>query len=80
MKNADIIILDMQNLLEINREPDEDIYFEDEYGHNVTDYIDCPYTGSDKCLNEIRGVEYKEKGWNDNCSECKARWLLEENE
>ena len=42
----------------------------------ITDYLTCPYT--DNCLNEQRNIEYGEKGFSENCAECKANWLLKE--
>ncbi len=82
MTNANVII---SNLLEIKHQysqykDDEDVYWwYDEYGSDITWQIDCHtvFKDSAPCLNDARGIEYKEDGWDDNCSECKGRWLME---
>lgn len=51
----------------------------DEVGeNNITDFIECPYVSSADCVNYQEGTDYHSAQWNDNCSECKGKWLLKE--
>ncbi|MDD3747665.1 MAG: hypothetical protein PHD70_14490 [Anaerostipes sp.] len=82
MRNIDAIIQNL-NLLkeqyEKHKDDEEYIWWEDEYGSSLVWEIECHPVFSDgtPCLNDTRGVKYQERGWNRNCSECKARWLME---
>ena len=88
MRNAEMIIEHLKELLEINdeiRKNGEQDEYEDgvvytgEFGDNLTDYIDCPhYDGN--CLNEKKNYEYGTYEWEDTCKACKALWLMEEYE
>ena len=86
MTNAEMIISNLQELIEINNdirksgtqdEYKEGVIYEGEYGQNLTDYIECPHYGDD-CFAENKGLKYATREWNEACSACKALWLMEE--
>ena len=86
MRNAEIIISNLQELIETNdairkdgtqNEYEDGVIYEGEYGQDMTDCIDCPHYGDD-CLAENKGLKYATREWNEACSACKALWLMEE--
>ncbi|MDD4370963.1 MAG: hypothetical protein PHD56_07815 [Anaerostipes sp.] len=78
MRNIDSIVLNL-NLLKEQYEEHGNIWWEDEYGSSLVWQIACHpvFSDSTPCLNKVRGVEFREEGWDSNCEECKARWLME---
>lgn len=82
LTNLDMMV---RNLLEIKHnheeyKDDEDVYWwKDEYGSSNTWQIGCHpvFKDGSPCLNKERNVEYKACGWDENCEECKAKWLME---
>jgi hypothetical protein len=81
ISNVDYIVDNLANL-KINYDECEgdleEIWWEDENGNDLVEGIGCQC--GMKCLNEERGVGYKEAGWDGNCRECKAKWLMQEYE
>jgi hypothetical protein len=78
-----------------NKKLDEDIWWEDEFGSDLTDMIDCHaiFEGDPPCLLEVRNISTympdtgtaKERIDNQikrqaACAECKAKWLMQEYE
>ena len=79
-RNVDAIIDRLHTLKQQYEDHCEDErWWESECGASLVDGIDCHVaTESTPCLNEVRGVDYMKEGWNDNCNECKAYWLMDE--
>lgn len=81
--NAEVIITNLQELLSNyeNYKDEEDCYWWfNEYDSDLTWMIDCHpvFSDSTPCLNKERGdPEYGSCEYEENCKECKARWLLE---
>ena len=90
MKNIDVIIRNLQELKENWEQMEKEVaegeepYVpnEGEYGDDLVWSIDCHpvFKGQRPCLNETKNVKYGEKGWNENCRECTALWLMDEYE
>ena len=81
--NLDVIIRNLTLLKEQKENEDEDdIFWEDEFGNDLTYMIDCHpvFSDSTPCLNDVRNAEYDTAEYHENCEECKANWLLEEYE
>ena len=85
MTNAERIISNLKELIEINNEIrksgtqdeyEEGVIYDGEYGQNLTDYIECPHYRGD-CFAENKGLKY---AWKEACNICKVLWLMEEYE
>lgn len=86
MRNAEVIISYLQELIETNDairkdgsqdEYDDGVIYEGEYGQDLTYNIDCPRYGGE-CLAENKGLKYATREWREACSACKTIWLMEE--
>jgi len=92
MTNLDVICRNLMEIKSCYEEYKDDIeedevqFLEDEYGSDCTWQIACHpvFSDSTPCLNDERGVDYpsgksmdEKMKWEANCSECKARWLME---
>lgn len=80
MKNIEVIINNLHQMLENSRDEDDERPWLDDDCGSLAWQIDCHpvFKDSTPCLNDVRGVEYGEKGFYDNCQECKYNWLMEE--
>ena len=83
MTNLDVIV---RNLLLLKEQEitasEDDVWWEDEFGNDLTDMISCHpvFKDSTPCLNDVRKVEYGSNEYRENCKECKAEWLFEKYE
>lgn len=101
MNRAEVIIQNMKNLIEAHDQAEKDgeldeiFWWEDEFGADLTDMIDCHVVFKDSlpCLIHERNIPYdlpdsasNEDKWKNRlrrdaaCAECKAKWLMEEYE
>lgn len=82
--NADVMIHNMARFLVNAADPEDDTpWYDVETGDdNLLWQIDCHpvFKNSTPCLNDVRCVGYNEPGWSENCTECKAKWMLEKYE
>lgn len=78
MKNIDVMFQQLNALIEAYADGnDDEAWWISETGASMVDYIDCPYcSGSDKCINEKEEILYNSYEWNENCDECKSKWLM----
>jgi len=85
MQNDTIVDYIIHNLKELKdnydkyKDDPDAMWWEGEYGNDLVDCIDCHPVFKDglPCLNDERGVDYQRKGWEENCRECKAKWLMQ---
>lgn len=81
-RNIDVIIYNLLTLraqYELYGNDEDYWWWFDEDGCSLLWQIDCHPVFRDgrPCLNDVRGVEYGGDGWEDNCAECKARYMME---
>lgn len=85
MKKIDVIIHSLKQLKEQYEEYGNEegfVWWVDYFGRSLVEWIDCHtvFKDSTPCLNKVRNVMYGGDGWEKNCAECKAKWLMEEYE